>query len=289
MPAISIHLFDLRSPSGRNLPDLTDQISHTAKQHRWRDIGGSDVALLETRRDRQRDLILLDFVKRRYVGPGKVKADSEVDSFDFERGENFGEETSAIFDVQRGWLVVQYNQHGVRAPSIAEYLNIYNHDAESDWQVDAKLDPAVEARLRRKSNVRSAQIKIRLSNQMTDLMREQGEGLGRALDRAGREAQAATLSVELSMSHNEGFLGQAVRSLVRRLSEAADVDGDVKQLRLVAREGEHGQDETIDLLRHKLKKRYSSDDLEVERGRYTLDSRWRALMRVHAGWIAELE
>lgn len=287
MPGISIHLFDLHSPSGQDFEALIDQIARTPKARRWRDLNGIELALLETRRDRQRGLILLDFVKRRYVGPGKVRADSELDSFEFQREETFGEETSAIYDVQRGWLVVQYNQHGVRAPSIAEYLNAYNHDAASDWQVEAKLDPTVEERVRRKSNVRSAQIKVRLSNQISAMMRDHGEGLGRALERAGREAQAATLSVDLSMSHDAGFLSQAVRSLARRLS-AAD-EHDVKQVRLVAREGDAGQDEVIDLLRHRLKKRYSSDDLDVERGRYTLDSRWRALMRVHVGWVQELE
>lgn len=281
-PNISIQLFNLTSPSGRDIEGLLDQIAYTPKLHRWRQFGPTELALLETRRDRDRGLYLLDFVKRRYVGPGKIRADSELDSFQFDREETFGEETSALVDIERGWLVVQYNQHGVRSPSIAEYLNSYNQDPESDWLAEAMLDPTVEERVRRKSNVRAAQLTVRLSNAVNAVMREEGEALGRALERAGRESQAAVLSVELKMSHDEGFLAPMVRGLARRLSGLDDPA--VKSVRLTAREGVEGQDETIDLLRHRIKTRYSSEDLDVEGGRYTLDSRWRALLRIHAGW-----
>ena len=281
-PTISIQLFELVSPSDRDLGALLDQIAHTPKQHRWRQLGSTELALLETKKDRSRGLVLLDFVKRRYVGPGKVRTDSELASFQFDREETFGEETSALIDLARGWLVVQYNHHGVRAASIAEYLNAYSHDPTSDWQVQAILDSQVEARLRRKTHVRAAQLTVKLTNTVTSAMRDEGESLGTALERAGRASEAAVMSVELKMSHEAGFLSRGVQALLRRLADVED--SSVKALRITAREGESGADETIDLLRHKIRTRYSSEDLEVEGGRYTLDSRWRALMRIHTGW-----
>jgi hypothetical protein len=282
-PNISIQLFDLTSPTGRDLAALLRRVSHTAKNLRWRRLNqNTEVALLECRQEAGRNLFLLDFVKRRYVGPGKVKSDSELASFQFDANETFGEETSALIDLERGWLVVQYNHHGVRAASIAEYLSAFENDPESDWLVNAVLDPQVMARLRRKGNIRAAQFTVKLSNDVSAAMRDEGEALGSALDQAGRASEAAVMSLELKMSRSDGFLTRSVRSLMQRL---ASIDSDdIKSLKITAREGDVGNDEVIDLLRHKIKTRYSSEDLQVEGGRYTLDSRWRALMRIHAGW-----
>ncbi|RYG32246.1 MAG: hypothetical protein EON93_11580, partial [Burkholderiales bacterium] len=64
---MSIHLFEIVSPTGRDLGGLIDRIGRTGKDRRWRPIFNQEVALLETRRDPATGFRFLDFVKRREV------------------------------------------------------------------------------------------------------------------------------------------------------------------------------------------------------------------------------
>jgi hypothetical protein len=169
---------------------------------------------------------------------------------------------------------------------MVEYINLYEHDPECDWVATAKLDPEVDARLARMSHLRVAEIKVRMSPQVSREMRQHGAGLGDALAQASDSSNAATLAVELSMSRQPGFLRRGVGALCRRL--AALDDPDVKIVKIKAREGDVGRDECIDLLEERVVAKYSSDDLEVHGSRYTQDSRWRALLRLHAGWRQQL-
>lgn len=287
MKKIGIHLFHLYSPSRRDISGLLSRIARTAKARRWRDVGAHHVGLQETQHHRQNNLWLLDFVKRRHVGPGRVRVDGEIDGFEFADGEDFGEETAALFDVRRGWLLVEFNQHGTRSSSIADYLNGFDHDPESDLLVEAVLDSAAEARLRRRQVISKVSLKVRTSPQITAMLRDEGGALGEALERAARGAQATYLDLELSVGrrHGEGLGGNPL-ALLRRLAIEGD-SRDVKKVRVTARSDEAGAAEVFDLLRHRVKNQYSSDDLEVVDGRYTQDSRWRALMRVHVGWAQE--
>ena len=287
MANISIHLFDITSEGKRDMAALLGQIAKTTKLRRWRNVSGKEMALLESRHTSDSGLWLVDFVKRRQVGPGKLKADSELESFDFAHGEHFGEETAALIDVKRGWMATEYNQHGVRPPSMVEYFNVYSPDDIGDWQIAAKLDPKVEQRLAKKTSLRAAQMTVKLTDEVTSAMRQGDVSLGGALAKAGQEAKSAVMSINLTMSHSSGFLADNVMAMFRRLG-AIDT-GDVRQLKIRSRQGEFGEDEAFDLLEQRILVKYSSADLTVSGNRYTRDSRWRALLRLHAGWIQNLK
>jgi hypothetical protein len=286
MPRVSVHLYDLTTESRTDIAALLGRIAHTPKARRWRRFMGGDVALLDTRHMAAQGIWLLDFVKRREVGPGKLRVSGDIESFEFRAGENFGEETAALIDMERGWMAVQWNLHGVRPQSTAEYLNVYEPDEVGDFILTPKLDPRVVERLRRKDHLRVAEIKVKLTNEVTRVMRDSGMGLGEALVRAGRESETATLAVELNMSRQAGFLRGSVAALCAGL--AALGGDDVKTVKIKAREGDVGQDEIIDMLEERITAKYSSDDLDVVGGRYTQDSRWRSLMRLHTGWRQDL-
>lgn len=289
MKKIGIHLFDLQSPSGRDITGLLRRIARIAKAERWRLVSSSQIGLQDTRFDAHRNLWLLDFVKRRPIGPGRVRVNGEIQGFDLADGEDFGEETAALFDPQRGWLMVEFNQHGARAGSIVEYLNGFDHDPESDLQVEARLDHEAEVRLGRQGIISKVALKIRTSPQISALLRQHGGGLGDALERAARGSDAEYLDIELSVGRRRNSrLAAAALALTRRLAQLAD-GHDVKKLRVSAKPDEAGHAEVFDLLRHRIKNQYSSDDLVVVGRRYTQDSRWRALLRVHAGWAQEFD
>lgn len=288
MKRITIHLFDLHSERNRDLEVLLRKIHETPKPDRWRDVGGYQVALLEISFQAWPNGVFMDFVKRRPVGPGKVKANSEVDGFDFEAGEDFGEETSALWDPKHKWLAVQYNQNGVRAHSITTYLNSFEHDPESDWISAAVLDASTQAKLKTKQLVRAATISASMTDAMTEALRDAGQSLGDAFAEIAKAAEPATIEITLGMSHKKGFLKKAFSEAVTGLRQLAGRDDGLHKLKIKARATEDGPDEVIDLLKHRIKSSYSSGDLKVHMGRYTVESRWTALGRVHAGWVKEL-
>lgn len=288
MSSISVHLYDLRSESRRDIAPLMQRISFTRKSERWRKLSnGTEVALLDLKRDRNNPAVwLCDFVKRRDVGPGKIRSDSEIDDFAFDVDEYFGEETGAILNLERGWLGAQWNLHGVRAQSMIEYLNEYDHDPESDWVITPKLDPSLEAKLVRKKHLRTAEIKVVASDAMTAELRRSNIPLASALEHAARASKSATISVQMSMSHDAGFLSGDVMRLARTLSEMRS--DDVKSVRIRGRDEEFGRDEELDLLEERVVAKFSTRDLEIRHCRYTLASRQRALLALHAGWLAAL-
>lgn len=288
MTSVSVHLYDLRSESGRDLDAFLQRVAHTPKANRWRQLSnGLNVAMLDLRRagGGRPHVWICDFVTERRVGPGKIRRDSEIESFDFADGEAFGEETGAIFDLEHGWFGAQWNLHGVRAQSMIEYVNSYDHDPESDWEATPKIDPNLEEMLLRRSNLRLAKIKFRITPAITRTLRNSGLALASALSRAGTESHAVTLSVELNMSHNDGFLNRDVFALIREL---ATQDADVMKLEVRGREGEFGQDETLNVLEQRIVSKFDTTHLEVMNCRFTLRSRQHALLGVHAGWLATL-
>lgn len=288
MTTISVHLYDLRSESGRDLNAFLQRVTHTPKANRWRQLpSGHNVAMLDLRRGgaSRPNVWICDFVTERTVGPGKIRRDSEIESFDFDTGEAFGEETGAIFDLENGWFGAQWNLHGVRAQSMIEYINTYEHDPDSDWVATPKIDPNLEETLLRKSNLRVARIKFRMTPAINSTLRKSGLGLGSALARTAAESHAVTLSVELNMSHNDGFLNRDVFALIREL---ATEDSDVLKLEVRGREGEVGQDETLNVLEQRIVSKFDTAHLEITNCRFTLRSRQQALLGVHGGWVTTL-
>ncbi|MCU7371597.1 hypothetical protein PEC18_12240 [Paucibacter sp. O1-1] len=287
MKTISVHLYEVSSATGRDLTGLIRGISHTPKARRWRKVSLHDMALMESQFDAENQLYLLDFVKRREVGPGKVRRDSDIEAFPFAAGENFGEETAALWDPARGWLALQFNQHGVRAGSIANYFNSYDHDPGNDWLVMPKLDDNAAAMLRRRPHVRAAHMKFSVTPALTEAMRDNGEAMGAALSAMSTEAGSAHVEVSFTMGHNNGFIDRSVGTMMRRLSQVFGQEDGLKSMQITAREQADSMDKVIDLLEHRVKGGFSDRELEIEGGRYTVRSRWHALRRLHAGWTQE--
>ncbi|WIV97486.1 DUF6731 family protein [Kinneretia aquatilis] len=289
MSKMSIHLFEIMSPTGRDLGALIDRIGRTGKDLRWRPILNQEIALLETRRDPATGFRFLDFVKRREVGPGKIRVNSDLEPFDFARGETFGEETAAIWDETRGWLAVQFNQHGVRAGSIANYFNSYDHDPDSDWILTAKLDERAWRELARRPNVKAATLRFEATDRVNSAMRESGIALGSALGRIGGTSGAANVEVTFTMGHTHRFLDRDVGELFKSLARTFGQDDGLRSVRLTARGDNDYEDKAIDLLHQRIKGGVATRELEVEALRFTLNSRWRAIERIMNGWIAEHE
>ena len=113
-----------------------------------------------------------------------------------------------------------------------------------------------------------------------------GANLGKSLAEATRPAQARRISFQMSANdaHKKGKHLERT-SVVSMLKHLLKRDDDVSKLQVTGELPEAGgKDMMIDLLQHKLRRKYNASELAVIEHRYTLESRWDLLDRSLRGW-----
>ncbi len=226
---------------------------------------------------------LMDFVRfRGDHGPGKVGRDSEIEGFDFQPGESFGEETAALYDPGNEYILIQYNHFGIRAGAISDYLSIFFDNEENSYTFKPKYDPEVEAKLRRQRIDRRLEFAIDMSR-LSAHDRELGTPLRQALG-FGREAGADHIEVVVSVK-GEGTrsLARTSRGILDRLKNLQVRNADaLSKLKVAGKENSDSVMETLDLIAQRLLFQYGvmpGPDL-----RYPREARWSVLERARSHW-----
>ncbi|MBO2568626.1 hypothetical protein AYI84_04670 [Shewanella algae] len=229
-------------------------------------------------------LWLLDFVRIRTThGPGKVGRDSEVEGFEFDEEEGFGEETAALYDPGTGYLLVQYNHHGVRFGVMADYFSAFNEAVVNLYTLKPKFDEDVERRLIGQGITKKLAFTIdvgRMSAQ--DIQR--GAPLSKALD-YGVESGADKIKVEISVRGDKSrSLSERVQDALGALRSMAGHNEDaVTKLEVSGKESADSITEVLDLLGHRLSIEFNDLTPGADL-RYSRDDRWNALKRARNGW-----
>lgn len=283
---IAVHLFRVNEAAGGEFINAVHTINSLPLEERWRTIGIHEMSLHTVQRRGRSGPYLLDFVKKRDVGPGKVSRRTEVQAIGLEEGEDFGEETAALYDVDRGWLAIQYNQHGVRSGSIEHYLQLFRLIPESLWSLDIYLDPSARRRYELRPNIQSATITARMTTEVKETLEEDGNSLANTLAEINDESAATTISITLSRSKKQGSLGGKVRALLNTMSQLGKERG-VSTLEVRAHADGELRDDVINLLKHRVKDSIDCASLDVVGKRYTQDSRFDALIRINEKWRHE--
>ena len=227
---------------------------------------------------------LIDFVKdRKGGGPGKAGKNKKVEGFTFERGDFFAEETAALFIPKSNFILIQFNQNGVRAPTIAKYLSIFGEEYDNAYEFLPKLDADSERRLRNKTIVRKVSMGVCLSK-VTDADRDYGEPLSKVIA-FGRhfgdyhikvEASVGDASKKAKLSKPFEFI-ESARSFFSRNQEA------VTNFEISGKDNEDSKVEMIDLVAQRL-----TVDIDIKPRltdlRLSMDDRWQALIRAMNGW-----
>ncbi len=233
----------------------------------------------------QRDGVwLMDFVRiRTDHGPGRVSRDAEVEGFDFDDEEGFGEETAALFDPATGYILIQYNHFGVRAASIADYLCAFNEAANNLYTFKPKYDGDVERRLLNQGITRKVAFTLDVSK-MSAQDRQRGEALSEAIS-YGRDSGADKIKVEISVSGDRNrSLAEKARNAITSLQNIMGQNPEaVTKLEVAGKEDRDAITEVLDLIGHRLSVEFS--DLQVGPDlRYPREERWTALLRARNGW-----
>lgn len=226
----------------------------------------------------------LDFVRiRTDHGPGRVSRDAEVEGFDFDEEEGFGEETAALYCPDTGYILVQYNHFGVRSGMIADYLSAFDRTERNLYTFKPKYDDDVERRLINQGITRKVTFTLDISK-MSAQDRRRGQALSEAIE-YGRESGADKIKVQISVSgeRRRGLADKAregVSSLLGILGQNPDA---VTKLEVAGKEDRDAVTEVLDLIGHRLSVEFS--DLDVgDDLRYPREERWRALLRAKNGW-----
>lgn len=232
----------------------------------------------------QDGLWLMDFVRiRTSHGPGKVGRDSEVEGFEFEEEEGFGEETAALYDPTTGYILIQYNHFGVRAGAIADYFSAYDGSENNLYTFKPKYDEDVERRLLNHGITRKISFCLDVTR-MSEQDRQRGRPLSEAID-YGRQNGADKIKVEISVqgARNRSLAQGALDGLTALRSILGQNPDAVTKLEVSGKENQDSVTEVLDLIAHRLSVEFNDLALGADL-RYPRDERWRALTRAKNGW-----
>ena len=222
-------------------------------------------------------LYYMDFVRMRFRGgPGRASRTAQIQGFQFQRDEAFGEETAALYDPGTGFIFVQYKHEGIKAAHIAQYLSNYIPTAQNNYEFHACLDPDVLAKLRRKRIFRKIDFTV-ASGPVTHRERQQGVSMKRALVHIG-ESGAQSISVSVSMAHEHTGMDRSwVNETLNLLrSNISGDQGSVSTLRVYAKDDPTTPTEILDLIANRLYKDYELEPSAVDL-RYPRDARYHLL------------
>ena len=279
---VSINLFDMEWDDQRSqrLSDTLDEFVAQPLDRRWRD----DIRLERCERyeDRRREVFLLDFCKRREVGPGRLGQRVPIEAIMLRGDEDFGEETAALYSPSKRWLLVLHNYAGVGPSRMSSYFNALdpgNAQRHFDYAARPRLDAAALARFGGMRSISKVTVTATL-----DALTAAHADTGTALAQATRAVNARRIKFELSANdayQRGNTLSMAAAMRFIRGLQRQDVE-EVSQLQV---KGEvDGRDQMIDLLEHKVRRKYPVTELQVLHHRYTLESRWSLLLRTFHGW-----
>lgn len=291
-PKLKVNLFKVNC-GGHDAPleILLNDLARVPLEQRLKRVRSSDIRLehifLPREAGNDTDFWLLDFVYFRDThGPGKAGRNVAIQGFDMQADDFFGEETAALYDPATGYLILQYNHHGVKARSIQGYLNNFFEDerAPSDYELLMKLDTESEVKLARKQNITKARFKIAPIH-MTAAHRAAGVSLSRVL-KLNESHHGASIEITISAERGNRLeqLGEVIDGL-RGLMQADQDQGTqvVNQFVLDAKAHLEDRAEKIDMLLPGLVLEIADIEQGLDR-RLTLASRWNALVRARRGW-----
>lgn len=286
---VTVNIFDVEWDEKRGtqkFSDTLDEFSQLPLDQRWRE----DIRLehVVTQEINSFKVYKLDFVKRREVGPGRLANDTPLKPIQMAGDEDFGEETAAFYVPRKKWLLVLHNHAGIGPSRMMAYCNALDpgvEDRHFDYAALPKLDAAVLQKLKGMSGITSVSVTATI-----DAFAAAEANSGTSLAQASQAVKPKRISLQL-MANNSRKKG----NFLERFSTQRLIDGllkggsDVTKLQVSGESNEvEGKDLVIDLLHHKIKRKFSEDDLKVDEHRYTLTSRWELLHRSFRGWLSTL-
>lgn len=283
---MKIHFYQIEITDSRDaVSDVLDRIRGLSLENRERDINDKTVFL--ERNNKQGELYEMDFTQRRIQnGPGYSKKGKETTDFDLEADAGFGEQTAAIWS-PKGYLVVQYNHHGVRPSTIGVYLEQFLHKGDPGNRQPLTLKPVINDNVYAKFIKSQRQTRFSCAINAGAITNEMAQadialGLAQRL-RDNTSAGKVEISVSLGEDKRGGPL-QGIRKIVDSLIRSESVSS----LKVGIKENLDATTEVLDLLKHREEVIIPDRLLKMTDGlRYDYPSRIEALRREFKRWLRQ--
>jgi hypothetical protein len=286
---VTVNLFDVfwNDEISPRLAEVLDEYSGIPLDRRWRgDLRLENIDHFPPDDVVNSDYYALNFVKKRSIGPGKVASNIPVADIELDIGEQFGEETAALYLPAQRWLLILNNKHGIGPSRMAEYFNALdpgNAERHFDYTVAPCIDRHVLQRMERMRNLTSVEVVASVG------AFENSGDVGESVEQVAEASRAMRLSLKLDANEERqrgNFLNlDSVMPLINSLLRRGE---DVKKIDVKGSEDAETRDEIIHLIEHKIRVRRNASELLVVNHRYTHTSKIDLLKRVCRGWIIDL-
>lgn len=284
---VTVNLFDVsRSDKTQPLSDTLKAFEQLPLEQRKRsDIRLETVCLIPSDKDIPYDVWHLDFAKQRDIGPGKMSNKKGITDITLDDGEQFGEETAALYVPEKRWLLVLNNQYGVGTSRMANYFNSLdpgNMQLHLMYSIYPKIDQSALAKMQAMQNFTEVEVVANVG--AFDGIENAGESVLQAAN--NMTAHRVHLRFMANAPHKKGksLSLDAARGFVNSL---LGKDDGVEKL-VVTDSSAEVQDRVINLIEHKIKKPYPAKSLEIVNHRYTYDSKIKLLRRACREWLKSI-
>lgn len=279
---VSVNLYDIdySAQNTYSIEDVINLYKSMPLDQRWR----NDIRLDDIERYNYlgEDVILLNFSKKRDIGPGKVKDDQPVEGVNLGQGYSFSEETTGLLHLKTKTIILINNFYGIGINRITEYFNAVdpgNNSIFLNFYGEARLNPTAYAQFKRMKSIDKIIVTATIEA-LTEDQHDAGVSMGRATKSLGGR------KIHFEMSANEGkkrsrvMKHGPVMSLLKKL-RLHDED-EVSTLKVKGQVGD--KDKMIDLIKQKMTLKFPVKDLIVVDNKYTLPSKKSILERAFTGW-----
>ncbi len=287
---MKIHAYKVTARGELSLDQVLTHLSHLPLVQRLRTVSGSEIRLEAANKAGR--TWSLDFGGIRPEGPGRASPEAPIADFDLAANEGFGEETAAVFDINTGYMALQYNHRGPRSARIQGYLFRFarlmaglTEDVSSDDDHGFTFFPVVKhdalERLNRAAIVKKFKMSVFVPG-LAHIEQPQRQSLAGILA-TPVVGSAANLNFEISAGRKRGA-SLNVSGIRQMVQDALGLGDEVQALEAVIRETEDAPSEPIDLLQARLEA-----DVRVDRTgrRFGRNERWATLRGVLDSWAAE--
>lgn len=287
---VTVNLFDVSWTKAQKLSDTLDEYSKQNLPKRWRhDIRLETIDALPADAMLNVATYALNFAKSRDIGPGRLGKAAAIGDIGLKIDEQFGEETSALYVPQKKWLLILGNHYGVGPSRMAEYFNAVD-PADGDRFFDYLVSPRIDANALKRMKAMTHFSQVTVTANVGAFEHAEGE-LGESVKQAAEAVHAERLHLKLDSNkpHKKGSflrLQEAKGLIASLLNNAAEVD----KLEVKGGGEDAGtKDQVIDLLKHKLRKKFPEVELVVANHRYTAGSKTNLLRKACRGWLDDLK
>lgn len=279
---MKVHLFKVNKKDNDSIIERIRHIGEKDYDKRTITLEGDKLRLEHIELSSDEKLLFCDFTKiRDEHGPAKVIKNSEAIGFDDLGPEDgFGEFTAVLFDLERDYVVVQYNHFGPRVKSISDYIGHYGVLPSFDgFHFAPKLDPDIDKKIKKDTLVKKIELSVAASH-LTD------EDYADVPLLAGAKAYAdnnniETINISITAKRTkESFLPTSLVNFANWVGSRKEI---VKNAEVKVAQHIGDKNELLDLLCHRLTIDYeiTPDASKL----YPRTDRYEKLRQAHSAWL----